>query len=178
MASKNIDFTQRLKKAIKNSGLKNREFAEKAGIGYTTLMNYLVPKGLGRVPEWDQLVKISNALGESIDWLIKGIQPDTIPQAVEESVTQWSDEVQTACRQVKGILLSNHPIVKPMLLLNLAAYHHYVQTDKPHRKNDKLRDEEIRKLRGRLEFLEEWHKAGGDTGTDVATSSSTGKSTT
>lgn len=38
-------------------------------------MNYLIPKGFGRVPEWDQLVKISKASGKSIDWLLMGYPP-------------------------------------------------------------------------------------------------------
>ncbi|MBN1663422.1 MAG: helix-turn-helix domain-containing protein [Deltaproteobacteria bacterium] len=76
MATKNIDFTNRLKLAIKKTGLKNPAFADKAEMGYSTLMNYLKRGAEGHVPEWDQLVKIAIAANCSIDWLLTGKEAD------------------------------------------------------------------------------------------------------
>jgi hypothetical protein len=72
MASKNVDFTKRLKDTIKQMRLNPPAFAEKAKMGYSTLMNYLKKGAEGHVPEWDQLVKISTASDKSIDWLLTG----------------------------------------------------------------------------------------------------------
>jgi transcriptional regulator with XRE-family HTH domain len=175
MASKNIEFTARLKEAIKDTGLEYKDFAEKSKIGYTTLMNYLIPKGLGRVPEWDQLVKISNGCGKSIDWMLTG-QERTPALCISEARSQyradpmhgWPADLKTACHQLKNILLSNHPVIKPALLSNLAAFEYSIEKEKE-------QDEKIRKVNKRVKDLEDSLRRGQPTGTDEAASSSTGK---
>lgn len=179
MASKNIEFTGRLKLAIKSTGLDKAGFAQKAKMGYTTLMNYLVPKGIGRVPEWDQLVKIAQASGKSIDWLLTGKDPVQLQAGIvsdpragygacADSLDTLPEEIKNACRQVRDIFLSDHSVIKPALLSNLAAFQYSVE-------KEKSQDEEIEKLNRRLKQLEEWRKAERNTGIDTAASSNTGK---
>ena len=64
-----MDIEQRLRKIIllKNNNLK--EFSEKADIPYITLQRYLAGN---RKPGMDALIKISNQLDVSIDWLLTG----------------------------------------------------------------------------------------------------------
>ena len=134
MAGKSIEFTERLKQAIKNTGMKNKIFAQKAKIGYTTLMNYLVPKGIGRVPEWDQLVKISIASGYSIDWFLTG--KNITPEAA--FMCGWTPEIQEACRTVKRILESGDKKTADALRQNIEAFETSV---KRLDENEKLREE-------------------------------------
>lgn len=86
----------------------------------------------------------------------------------EEFMAQWPAEIRNACRQLKDILLSDHPVIKPALLSNLAAFQYSVA-------KEKSQDAEIRNLSRRLQELEEWHKAKQPTGIDGAASSSTGQ---
>jgi len=115
MAKKNLEFTERLTKAIQDSGLSRPAFAEKTGIGYSTLMNYLSRGSIGRVPEWDQLLKISEASGRTIDWFLTGKEPST------GFMNGWSQEVKTACTYVKEIIESGDKIIVPALLTSLPA---------------------------------------------------------
>ncbi|MFA5262105.1 MAG: helix-turn-helix transcriptional regulator [Candidatus Omnitrophota bacterium] len=132
MAGKNIEFTGRLKKAIKDTGLNKNVFAREAKIEYNTLMNYLVPKGLGRVPEWDQLVKIADATGKSIDWFLtgkklgSGVIPGVAEPGAEYGVCKswdvWPEEIKDACRIVHKIMTSTNKIAKDALHTNLALF--------------------------------------------------------
>ena len=72
MAAKNSEFTDRLEQVVEKSGLSNPAFAGKAGITYSTFMGYLGRSYRGKVPEWDQLVKIAGAGNVSVDWLLTG----------------------------------------------------------------------------------------------------------
>lgn len=125
-------------------------------MGYTTLMNYLIPKNLGRVPEWDQLVKISNVSNISIDWLLTG--KGTANQGC--SAERCSEEVQRACTTLREIMISDVPVVKDALISNLAAFQHSIKQEQ------------------RIKYLEEMIKPGTFTGTGEAASSSTGRKKT
>ena len=72
MADKNPQFGSRLKSAIKSSGLKQVQLAEKINVTATSISYYAKH---GRVPEWDILVKIADLLGVSTDWLLTGKGP-------------------------------------------------------------------------------------------------------
>lgn len=80
MAGKNDGFTERLLIALRDAGVDYRPntksglkaFAEKHGITYTTLHKCVRKEWRGHVPEWDQLLKISNAVNKSIAWLLIG----------------------------------------------------------------------------------------------------------
>lgn len=116
--------------------------------------------------------------GWSLDWLLKGNGPGGQHQTVsepaahycteEEFMAQWPEEIKNACRQLKRILLSDHPVIKPALISNLAAFQYSIE-------KEKSQDDEIRKLSRRLKFLEDRHKAERSSGIEGAASSSTGK---
>lgn len=81
MAAKNKDFTERLRKLIKEEmKMSNNAFADLAGIGHSTIGNYFNKQNYGRVPEWDQLLKISKASGKTVDWLLTGKEAESTLQ--------------------------------------------------------------------------------------------------
>ncbi len=78
MAAKNSEFTERLRKLIKEDlRMSNNAFADMAGIGHSTIGNYFNKQNYGRVPEWDQLLKISKASGKTVDWLLTGKEAES-----------------------------------------------------------------------------------------------------
>ncbi len=101
MAGKNKEFTYRLKKAIADTKLSNREFAAKEKLGYSTLMNYLNRNNIGKVPEWDQLVKISKTANKSIDWFLTG--EEKINEACE---VKCGKHIAELCKKVKDVVES------------------------------------------------------------------------
>jgi transcriptional regulator with XRE-family HTH domain len=117
MAAKNPDFTERLKQAIVSTGLKYPAFAEKAGMPYSTLMSYLKRSAVGHVAEWDQLVKISNAAGKSVDWLLTGEDAELHKKC--PTCGNWSDDVRDACRQLQEIMDSGDKKARDTILNNL-----------------------------------------------------------
>jgi len=159
-------------------------FADSLGVSYESVRRWCTGENL---PDGKQLLAIQEKFDVSIDWLLNGKSPVPVKfsdieksraMAEEAFLARLPEELKKAFNQVKEVLLSDHPLIKPVLLSNLDVYQHCVKTDKPRRKNDKLTDDEIQRLRGRIQFLEEWQKAGGLTGTDAAASSSTGRSKT
>ncbi len=100
MAAKNNIFTQNLKKIILEAKLDNHKFAQKCGMNYSTLMTYLRPKNDGRVPEWDQLLKISVAGNKSIEWLLTGKEPQ------KDCAVNCDIEMQEICLKVKELIKS------------------------------------------------------------------------
>ncbi len=146
MARKNIDFTARLEKIIKESGLENQEFAKIAKINYTTLMNYIVPGSRGRVPEWDILVKISEHSNISIDWLLTGNVPfeeNVLPAPFEfgkstekphrcEFCGDMSDENKKLCKKVKEVMDSEETQIADALKANIDAFHGILERERKH----------------------------------------------
>ncbi|HDL5700391.1 TPA: helix-turn-helix transcriptional regulator [Mannheimia haemolytica] len=62
-------ISDRLKQILEVKGMSIREFSELTGISYRSAMNYL---NEGRDPNVEGLVKIHEALGISITWLLTG----------------------------------------------------------------------------------------------------------
>ena len=172
MASKNIEFTARLKGTIKEMGLKPPGFAEKASIGYSTLMNYLKKGAEGHVPEWDQLVKISKASGKTIDWLLTGHKDLASSLPAKEDRKPYSGEdtcncpkkYHDACSMLKEILDSDDEDTIDAINYNLRAF----------RKSIK-KDATIRKLIEDVEELRKAMSAGRLTDIDAVASSNIGK---
>jgi transcriptional regulator with XRE-family HTH domain len=78
MAAKNSEFTERLRKLIKEElKMSNNAFADMAGIGHSTIGNYFNKQNYGRVPEWDQLLKIARSSGKTVDWLLTGKEAES-----------------------------------------------------------------------------------------------------
>jgi len=67
-------LTQRIKQSIRNYGLTQKEFCEKANINYDLFTQYL-PSRTRRIPnEW--IVEVSRITGVSTDFLF-GLENDT-----------------------------------------------------------------------------------------------------
>ena len=75
-------ISDRLKQILEVKGMSIKEFSELTGISYRSAMNYL---NEGRDPNVEGLVKIHEALGISITWLLTG------NGAMFQTVTQESD---------------------------------------------------------------------------------------
>ncbi|VEB27443.1 Helix-turn-helix domain [Actinobacillus lignieresii] len=75
-------ISNRLKQILEVKGMTIKEFSELTGISYRSAMNYL---NEGRDPNVEGLVKIHEALGISITWLLTG------KGAMFQSATKESD---------------------------------------------------------------------------------------
>lgn len=75
-------ISDRLKQILEVKGMSVKEFSELTGISYRSAMNYL---NEGRDPNVEGLVKIHEALGISITWLLTG------KGAMFQSATKESD---------------------------------------------------------------------------------------
>ena len=75
-------ISDRLKQILDVKGMSIKEFSELTGISYRSAMNYL---NEGRDPNVEGLIKIHEALGISITWLLTG------NGAMFQSVNQESD---------------------------------------------------------------------------------------
>ncbi|HHW7507114.1 TPA: helix-turn-helix domain-containing protein [Mannheimia haemolytica] len=62
-------ISDRLKQILEVKGMSVKEFSELTGISYRSAMNYL---NEGRDPNVEGLIKIHEALGISITWLLTG----------------------------------------------------------------------------------------------------------
>jgi len=83
MAKKNPSFSERLKHLYKESGCKNEAiFAREIGLNYTTIRKYL--RQDGTVPEWPQLLSISEHTGRSVEWLLTGKEISEINRPAPE----------------------------------------------------------------------------------------------
>ena len=66
-----MDFCTRLKEEIELSNLRYKELAEKSGVAERALYNYVATKNPS-MPPADVAVKIANALGVSVEYLVTG----------------------------------------------------------------------------------------------------------
>lgn len=68
------EFSERLKQVITSLEMTGREFAARAGIGYSTVHNYL---HAASSPTLDNLVLLAKAGNVSVEWLATGQQRET-----------------------------------------------------------------------------------------------------
>jgi len=157
----NSIFVANINKLVDDHGDKYT-FAEAIGVSYEAVRQWCIGENL---PDGRRLLAIHEKFGVSIDWLLTGKEPGA--QLPEAFMAQWPVEVRNACTQLKNILLSDHPVIKPALLSNLAAFESSVE-------REKTQDEEIKRVNRRLHRQEQELRAKQSTGTDGAASSSTG----
>jgi hypothetical protein len=142
-------------------------------------------------PSLEYVVAVSRVTRKPAEWYLYGCtMQESDTQCVAENraaiqgknmpdcMNDWPNDIIEACRQLKDILLSDHPVIKPALISSLAAFQCSLEKEKEQDEKIKKQDQEIKKLSRRLLQLENWHKAEQDTGTVGAASSSTGKSGT
>lgn len=171
----NFLFANNINKIVDDTG-GPYTFADAIGVSYEAVRQWCIGKNL---PDGKRLLAIKEKFGVSIDLLLTGTDPSQIQthtinelqaeySACADSMDKWPEDVKNACRQIRDILLSDHPVIKPALLSNLAAFQSSVE-------KEKSQDEEIGKLNRRLKLLENQHNAERSSGTEEAASSSTGK---
>jgi hypothetical protein len=119
-------------------------------------------------PNFDAISKICEEFDCSFDWLLTGKESkyanlcpvqETVPAFQADPMKDV--ELKRACQQVKNIILSDHPVIKPALLSNLAAFEYSIEKE-----NDLFK---------RIEELEKAMSGGRNTDTDAVASSNIGK---
>lgn len=166
-------FSQNILDIIKEKcGDDKYEFAKKIEVHYDTVRRW---SNGANLPDGGDLLKIKEKFGVSIDWLLTGAAKANVAEkTVEESSVPYradsprAQELKRACQQVKNIILSNHPVIKPALLSNLAAFEYSIE-------KEMKQDEKIKKINKRVKELENALSKGQLTGIGEAASSNTGK---
>lgn len=80
-----MDFNSRLKEEIELSNLRYKELAEKSGVPERALYNYVASKNPS-MPPADVAVKIANALGVTVEYLVTGKEESDIKK--ESNITK------------------------------------------------------------------------------------------
>jgi len=83
------EFSERLKHVITVLGTTGREFATRAGIGYSTVHNYL---HAASSPTLDNLVLLAKAGNVSVEWLATGLQTSSLNRDSEVVVVPFIDQ--------------------------------------------------------------------------------------
>ena len=103
---------------------------------------------------------LEKALHEKMD--LNALFYGSLPQQSE-----CEPEIAPYCQQLKDIISSDHPIVKPAIIAALAAFQNSVLTEKRQGNTIKKQDADIRSLSNRVRYLEKVYNPGkSDTGTD------------
>lgn len=84
--SPNGSFSSRLRAAIDQKQMKQRELGKLAGLSTVAISRYLSGE---RRPGADELYRISTILGVSMEWLIAGNIPN-------EKITEWQQRAEVA----------------------------------------------------------------------------------
>ena len=94
--SPNGHFFDRLDNRMKISGLNGADLAVKAGVTPTAISRYRQ----GRIPAAEELLRLAQALGVSMEWLLAGIGP-TPPHAESGGhLKQAKAEAEKLARQL------------------------------------------------------------------------------
>ncbi len=88
-----MGFRENLKDELTFKDIQTKELAAKTGISLNTLNHYLVQNSTS--PSAENAVKIANALGVSVEYLVTGKEPNPKTQK------DFSDETQSQARLYK-----------------------------------------------------------------------------
>lgn len=91
-----MDFYDNVKKLVKTNNLNLRNFIESLGINYSS---YNSCKQYGNLPRADDAVKIAQALGSSVEFLVTGEESRPDIRELQELRTKYEALVLT----IKGI---------------------------------------------------------------------------
>lgn len=176
----NILFVNNIKSLVAIIGDKYT-FAAAIGTSYDAVRQWCIGENL---PNGKQLLAIRDKFGVSIDWLLAGTEPTPIkvPGVAEDAAGYNADRkphhcagLEEYCPKFKKIILSEHPVIKPAFLANLAAFEYSIDKEKSQDEKISEHSEKIKRMKGRIFDLEEAMTRGQRTGTDAAASSNTGK---
>ena len=126
-------FVKNINKLVDNNGGRTA-FAGQIGVNYDTVRSWCLGKYL---PGGDYLIIIREKFGVSIDWLLTGKENHIVSEpATGYNNTSFYDCVlpKEICEQVKEIIESNHPVIKPALISNLAALQYGIRKEKSQEK--------------------------------------------
>lgn len=90
----------RIAKAVKNSGLSQKDFAEKIGLTEQSIGNYIKNR---RNPSTDALLKMKQMFGFSLDWLISGENSGTNVSKEEIKLPQAAEHQETYQKALKPV---------------------------------------------------------------------------
>jgi hypothetical protein len=150
--------------ALDKGDIKNNKWAALLHVS-PSLISQIHPKGAdkpSKTPSLEYIIAVSRYTGKSLEWYLYG-ENTPAPLRKLHDVNQhpllgdpqfwsnWSDEDIRLCQQLKRILDSNHPVAKPAIISNLAAFELSILSEK---KNSN----EIVKLKKRVQQLETVNK--------------------
>lgn len=119
-SQKRKEFAARLELAIKATGMKKAQFARAIPIGDTTLTNYLAGQ---TAPGFDELEKICEITGASIQWLMFGAGPQyavDIPTAAGRiDVQRFFTVVQTVSDQASILSVQLEPLELAQIVIEM-----------------------------------------------------------
>ena len=104
-------FSQRLDDAIKASGMKQIELADKIGVSQQTISSYVRAATTKKQPSLQNLVDIADVLDVSVDWLlgrsVREPQPSedhiscmTVYKMIEDLINMTSGELTTTKKRI------------------------------------------------------------------------------
>jgi transcriptional regulator with XRE-family HTH domain len=92
-----MDYFDRVKMLVKEkTSLTLRAFIESMGINYET---YNSGKRLKNLPRADESVRIAQALGVSVEYLVTGDKPDNSPHI--ETIEKYLDKISKELKEIK-----------------------------------------------------------------------------
>ena len=102
-----MDFNTRLKEEIEFADLRYKELAEKSGVAERALYNYVATKKPS-MPPADVAVKIANALGVSVEYLVTGKIPGTPMPSIDLNkfykYAQLLDKIDSLSERQRNLL--------------------------------------------------------------------------
>lgn len=78
-----MGFRENLKEELHYQDMQIKELAQKTGLSKNTIANYLTVNG--NLPNIESAVKIAQALGVSVEFLVTGKETDTNPEKTQSA---------------------------------------------------------------------------------------------
>jgi len=102
-----MSFRENLREAIDYSGLEQKELAHKAKISLRNIENYL--RKNAAIPSADKAVKIAQALGVTVEYLVTG--KDLTRKITASGESEIDSEIRQFIRTLKNISVEKQRIV-------------------------------------------------------------------
>ena len=104
------------------------EWAKNVGMSVPSISN-IHGKSSRINPSLEYVIAVARFTGKPVEWYLYGDAKPEVhlvkePSAPYDCGEHWSDEDIHRCKQLKKILDSNHPIIKPAIISNLDAFEH------------------------------------------------------
>lgn len=115
-------FYDRVKTLVKqNSNMTLREFIVSTGMKPES---YYSLKKLNNFPRCNDALKIANALGVSLDFLITGKSPkqEISTEEIDEELFSYSDEIKNVCDTLSGLTICQRGFVLNTLMAQVKYF--------------------------------------------------------